>query len=96
LVAQHVSDQIVMHLNRDATEVVARERVAKKEKPTKIPKKRGRPKKGEERPAPELKRLDKQLGQSPAHALAELPKVCDWGTKQDTGGPYLEGMEGPR
>lgn len=86
LVEKHIGDQIVMHASHDSTEVVAREKPAKKEKVVKVQKKRGRPKKGEERPAPEPKRLDKQLGQSVDEALAELPKVCDWGTKMDTGG----------
>jgi hypothetical protein len=86
LVEQHVGEQIVMHMSRDSTEVVARERTAKKEKVVKEQKKRGRPRKGEERPAPEPKRLDKQLMQSAEEAIAQLPTLCDFGTKQDTGG----------
>ena len=82
-----------MHVSRDSTEVIARERVAKKEtapknisKMASEKKKRGRPKKGEERPAPDPKRMDIQRGQSAEQALADLPKLCDWGTKKDTGG----------
>jgi hypothetical protein len=86
LVEKHIGNQVVMHASHDSTEIVAREKPIKKEKVVTIQKKRGRPKKGEERPAPEPKRLDKQLGQSVDEALAELPKVCDWGTKMDTGG----------
>ena len=86
LVSKHIGDQLVMHNSRDSTEVVARERAIKKEKPVKEKKKRGRPKKGEVRPPPEPKRLDKQMVQSAEAALAELPKDCDWGTKKDTGG----------
>jgi hypothetical protein len=86
LVSEHIGHQLVMHNSRDSTEVVARERAAKKEKPLKEKRKRGRPKRGEERPAPEPKRLDVQMGQSAREALRQLPKVCDWGTKRDTGG----------
>jgi len=88
LVATHVGDAIVMHMSYDSTAIIARERAAKKEKSLaiKVPRKRGRPKKGEERPAPELKRLDIQLDQSADEALADLPKICNWGSKLDTGG----------
>jgi len=86
LVSEHVGKQIVMHASRDSTEVVARERVAKKVKRPKEKKKRGRPKSGEERPAPEPKRLDVQLNQSADEALGALPRVCDFGTKMDTSG----------
>lgn len=93
LVEKYLSDVIVLHASHDSTEVVAREKPAKKEKAAKkekkvipVRRKRGRPNKEEKRPAPEPKRLAKQLGQSVEEALAELPKVCDWGTKRDTGG----------
>ena len=47
LVKEHVADKIVMHVSRDATEVNAREKPAKKVKPVDKPKrKRGRPKAG--------------------------------------------------
>jgi hypothetical protein len=86
LVGKHVGDQVVMHNSRDSTAVLARERAVKKEKPVKERRRRGRPKKEEERPAKERKRLDVQMGQSADAALRELSKVCDWGTKKDTGG----------
>jgi Transposase DDE domain/Transposase domain (DUF772) len=92
LVERCIGDQVVLHNSRDSTEVVARERPARKEEVGKeeaqnLPAaKRGRPKKGEPRPAKEPTRLEKQMGQSAAEALAALPRVCDWGTKRDTGG----------
>lgn len=86
LIDKHIEDQIVMHVSRDSTEVIAREKPVKKEKAPKVSKKRGRPKKGEVRPAPEARRVVIQMGQSVAEALSDLPKVCDWGTKKDTGG----------
>jgi hypothetical protein len=90
LVAKYIGDQIVMHNNRDSTEVVARERPAQKEKekgtPVQEKRKRGRPKKGEASPPKEEKRLDIQLRQTAELALAEISKVCNWGSKKDTGG----------
>lgn len=86
LVAEHVSHQPVMHISRDSTEIIARERPAKVEKKTKEKKQRGRPKKDEVRPQAEPKRLDIQMKQSAEDALRELPKICAWGTKMDTGG----------
>lgn len=92
LVVEHAGDQVVMHVSRDSTAVAARERPAKREKkaeeekPPAEKRKRGRPKKGEERPAPEPKRLDVQLGQSAEESLADLPKACDWGSKKDSSG----------
>jgi hypothetical protein len=50
-------------------------------------KKRGRPKKGEERPPKELSRLERQsMGMSLEEMLNELPKSCDVGTKTDSKG----------
>lgn len=140
LVSEHVGGKVVMHSSRDSTEVIARERAAKKEKPgaeqegaaerkhpdeqkvsaeqkpldlqgvsaeqkapevqdfavgqeqsadqkpVAVKKKRGRPKKGEVRQAPEPKRLNIQLAQNAVEALNALPKICNWGVKKDTGG----------
>jgi hypothetical protein len=87
LVACYVGDKVVMHVSRDSTEVIAREKPAKKVKPPAPPKrKRGRPKKGEERPPKEPVRLEKQLYQTPEQAIAELPQVCDVGAKKDSKG----------
>lgn len=89
LVKEYVGDKVVMHVSRDSTEVDAREKPASKDKPEPKPKpnkKRGRPKKGEVRPPKELTRMQKQLDQTPEAALAELPSVCDVGTKNDSKG----------
>ena len=86
LVTAHVGEQIVSHISRDSTAVVARERVTKPKKAEKVKKRRGRPKKGEVRPGPEPTRLEKQVKQSYREALSELPRTCDWGAKKDTGG----------
>ena len=87
LIKTYVGEKVVMHVSRDSTEVVAREKPAAKIKVQAKPKKkRGRPKKGEERPAKDLTRIQKQLNQTPEEALAELPRVCDVGSKKDSKG----------
>ena len=66
-------DRLVGHLSRDSTAIEAREKPAAKEKAPPPPKrKRGRPKKGEERPKV-LKRLDRQATMSLPAMLDDLP-----------------------
>jgi len=87
LVAEYIGERLIGHICRDATEIDAREKPAKKPKPPpKPPRKRGRPKKGEERPAPDPTRLWKQTTQTAEEALAEAPTVCDRGSKRDAQG----------
>lgn len=49
-------------------------------------KKRGRPKKGEDRPTPGPTRIERQVDLPARQALAELPTACDFGVKHDTNG----------
>jgi len=89
LVKDYVSDDVVWHLSRDATAIAAREKPAKKvvtADVTKVKNKRGRPKKGEVRPAPEKKRIEKQCGWSLDECLRDLPTACDVGTKKNSKG----------
>lgn len=87
LVQTHVGDLVVMHISRDATEIEAREKPAKKQKKQPKPKgKRGRRKQGELAPQPEPTRLQKQQSQTIEEALGELPYVCDVGVKTDSKG----------
>jgi hypothetical protein len=87
LVKEHVGKKVVMHVSRDSTEVVAREKPVKKVKPVaKPPRKRGRPRKDEIIEPAEPKRIVKQLEQTPEVALAELPRVCNVGSKKDSKG----------
>ena len=53
--------------------------------PAPMPRKRGRPKKGEERPK-EPTRLEKQPSQSLDEMLADIPTACDVGTKKNSKG----------
>lgn len=84
------SDRLIGHVSRDSTAIEAREKAAKKQAPvepsTSQKKKRGRPKKGEEKPIPELTRIEKQLTMTLSEMLADLPKGCDYGTKKDAKG----------
>jgi len=87
LIKTHYAQEIIGHISRDSTAIQAREKPAKKEpkaKPT--VKKRGRPKKGEERPK-KMSRIEKQAAGMPlSEMLAELPKACNVGTKRNSKG----------
>jgi hypothetical protein len=86
-VIEHLGEGIVWHVSRDSTEIDAREKpVSKPGKDTGRKRRPGRPKRGEERPKPEPTRIERQLGQSYAEAVAELPTACDVGTKIDSKG----------
>ena len=87
LIEKHLGDQLIGHISRDSTAIVAREKPekpeAKKEEPKK---KRGRPKKGEER-IKEPSRLEKQSeGMSIDEMKVDLPTVCKVGTKRNSKG----------
>jgi hypothetical protein len=91
LVRHHVGDRVIMHITRDSTAIEARETPAKKTDEPKRPPKGtgipGRPKKGEERVTTRAKsRIPKQVDQTAAEAIAELPTGCDRGVKQDAKG----------
>jgi hypothetical protein len=89
LVKTYISDGAVWHVSRDSTAIEAREKPSCKEKKAVAPKaqvKRGRPKKGEERPLKREKRLARQRKQTAEEALSELPCVCDVGTKMNAKG----------
>ena len=60
VIADTMQDQLVGHVSRDATAIEGREQATPKPKqPAKPKRKRGRPRKGEERPK-ELSRLQRQ------------------------------------
>lgn len=80
LVKQHLSDQIIGHIARDATAVAGNEKPLKRAKKKEAPKRRGRPKKGEIR-VKEESRLFLQVNQSPAEALHDILTHCDVGSK---------------
>lgn len=93
LVKEHLGNELIGHISRDATAIVGREKPAKKIKAAKVPRKKGRPAKDEVREPVEPKRLDVQRGQTADEAIAGLPKVCDRGTKKNAKG-YKESWNG--
>ena len=87
MVQVHAGPKLVGHVSRDATAIEAPERPAPKPAAEpKVPRKRGRPKKGEERPASPPKRLELQLTRALAENLADLPTRCDVGCKRNSKG----------
>ena len=86
LVAKTLGPRLVGHISRDATAIPAREKATRK--PPKPPKRRrGRPRKGEQRPPRRC--LERQQ----AMTLADLPRACDVGTKRNAKG-YKETWAG--
>jgi len=88
LIERIESPRLVGHLSRDATAIVGREKPVRKKKPVERPRrKRGRPRKGEERAPMEPSRLERQVaGMSLDAMLSDLPKVCDVGSKKNSKG----------
>jgi diadenosine tetraphosphate (Ap4A) HIT family hydrolase len=86
VIERHFGDQLIGHISRDSTAIVAREKPIKPEPKEKHSKKRGRPKKGEER-VKEPTRLQRQAaGMSLPEMKANLPSVCNVGTKRNSKG----------
>lgn len=87
MIEKHLGDQLIGHISRDSTAIIAREKPIKSEaKKETDSKKRGRPKKGEES-TKEPTRLEKQIaGMSLSEMKADLPTVCNVGTKRNSKG----------
>jgi len=84
MVKQHLGDKLVGHLGRDATAIHTREKAVKKEAQSVPP--------AEQTPdpvVPEPTRRQRQLAHGLAENLADLPRGCDYGTKQDRKGKKL-------
>lgn len=87
-------DRLVGHVSRDASAIEAREQAQAKPKPVvRSPRKRGRPKQGEERVAPELRRLERQGTMGLGDMIRDLPTMCDVGTKRNSQG-FQESWKG--
>ena len=87
LIGNTQQDRIVGHISRDSTAIAARERPAPKQRPVEAAKrKRGRPKKGAEKPKPQPTRLERQAGMFLQEMLDELPTACDVGAKKNSTG----------
>ena len=90
LVAKTLRHRLVGHISRDATAIPAREQATPKP-PKPATHRRGRPRKGEERPP--RRRLERQQTMTLAAMLADLPQACDVGTKRNAKG-YKESWTG--
>src|SRR5882724_11930064 len=75
-----------MCVARDATAISVRERPARKAKKEARPKGKPGRKKGIPPKPKQLKRQERQLQESADVSIAELPKVCDTGTKRNSKG----------
>ena len=84
LVARTLGEHLVGHISRDSTAIEAREKPAPKAaKASKPKRKRGRPRKCEERPK-EPSVLERPQGMKLSEMLNELPRACDVGRKRNT------------
>ena len=93
LIEHTMQEQLVGHVSRDATAIEGREKPTPKPKqPAKPKRKRGRPRKGEERPK-EPSRLQRQQQMTLTEMLDDLPHACDVGTKRNAKG-YKESWIG--
>lgn len=97
LILKTLKNEVALHNSRDSTAIVARERpqTKTKDKATQNsedpdrelePKKKGRPKKGQERTKPEPTRIERQKTMTLEEMLADLPTACDKGAKKDSKG----------
>jgi len=88
LIKATLGSEIVGHIANDGTAIEAREKPVSKPKAEDKAKsgKRGRRRKGEEAPVPELTRIERQKDMSLAAMLADLPKTCDVGCKRNAKG----------
>ena len=89
LIREKYSDQLVCNVSRDSTAIAGREKPLKKASAVKElqkPKKRGRPKKGEEPPPSEPTRIERQGSMTLDEMLLDLPIECDCGAKKNAKG----------
>jgi hypothetical protein len=96
LISDYHAGALVRVIARDSTSIKGREKAANKKKDVQQgKKKRGRPRKGEVRPPKELKRVERQLKQSPGKSLSQLEKGCGWGCKENSQGKvqYTKGYK---
>ena len=78
---------LVGHISRDSTAIEGREKPTPKPPQPAAPKRqRGRPRKGEQRPPKESRRLQRQPDLTLAKMVADLPAACNVGTKRNAKG----------
>ena len=86
LIERTQGERLVGHISRDSTAIEGREKPTPKNKLSAKPKRRrGRPRKGEQRPTAR-RRLQRQPEMTLPEMLADLPYDCDIGVKRGTKG----------
>ncbi|HKF94713.1 MAG TPA: transposase [Gammaproteobacteria bacterium] len=84
MIKEHLGDQLIGHISRDGTAIVARERPAAAANAAPAPRKKGK-RKGKrpvkQAPPTAGSPIRRQRGQTLPDMLAELPTICDRGTK---------------
>ena len=87
LIDKTLRDHLVGHVSRDSTAILGREKPAPKSHQAATPKRRrGRPRKGEQRLDKAPRRLARQSNMILPEMLADLPCTCDVGVKRDAKG----------
>lgn len=89
LIEETQKNRLIGHISRDSTEIEAREKPVRRpaaSEPAKPTGKKGRPKNGEQPPAPPPTRLERQAGMTLEELLADLPGECNVGSKQNSKG----------
>ncbi len=89
MVRHHHEGRIIGHISRDSTAIAARETPVNRKRDVasvRPRRKRGRPRKGEVRPAKAPTQIEAQLTRSARASLSKLPKECAWGCKKNSQG----------
>lgn len=89
IINEYRGGALVGHVSRDSTAIASRETPVNRKREVKEPKpkrRRGRPKKGEQREVQPPSRLQQQVSQKPAEAIRQLNRQCSWGCKVNSQG----------
>jgi hypothetical protein len=89
MIGKHMEKEILGHISRDATEIEAREKPKKREKPeiaVEVRREESNPGRKSGKKARKQKRLERQNEMSLEQMLEDLPKVCDVGVKTNSKG----------
>lgn len=88
IVSEYYAGRLVGDLSRDSTAIAARGKPCNKKSDVALPKpgkyRRGRPRKGEERPQKALPVIAQQTTMSLEEALKTLDTRCSWGCKRNS------------
>jgi transposase len=92
MVRRHLKGRLIGHILRDSTAIEAREKPQNKKADLpmapKLPRRRGRPRKGQPRAAKKISRLATQARQKASVSLALLDTQSAWGAKKNSQGNF--------